>query len=295
MDKFDESLSRNVDIITTQEQIRLCTMQVLVAGCGSVGGSIVEPLIRLGLGSLILADPGTFELSNLNRQACSRLDIGRQKAHVLAERARAINPNADIIVVEDGVTTANLSAIISRVSIIFDGIDAESSALEKYLLHKAACKLRIPALSGMDFGGCAVVYIFNYLRFKEKPFYGRATEEAHRHGDLPQCFKWLKYRTLPADFLPIIADRLQTGKPWPQVSYCVSAMAALAARAIVDLGMGRHLPHILSFDTHMKSRHWVARIIQRSLYPYRLWQAYRIANATKTKHTLLNKELIMAF
>ncbi|MFC7511740.1 HesA/MoeB/ThiF family protein [Streptomyces thermocarboxydus] len=74
-----------------QERLRNAT--VLVAGCGSTGGAVVEPLARLGTGRFVLAEPGEYELNNLNRQSATHKDIGRNKAEVAAERIRSVNPS----------------------------------------------------------------------------------------------------------------------------------------------------------------------------------------------------------
>src|SRR6185295_15899647 len=91
-----ERTLRNADVISPQEQAVISSVRVLVAGCGSVGGSVVEPLVRLGLTSLVVADPEVYELSNINRQACFQADIGRSKAVVVAERATTINPSVEV-------------------------------------------------------------------------------------------------------------------------------------------------------------------------------------------------------
>jgi hypothetical protein len=243
-----------LDVISHAEQVTLRTSRLLVAGCGSVGGSVVEPLVRLGLGSVVLSDPEVFELSNLNRQACYVNDMGRSKAQVLAERGRAINAQLDTRVFDEGLNEENLRDAMQGVNVVFDGIDVGMSPWSKYALHELACAEHIPVLSGIDLGGKAVVYVFDYRQRQAKPFFGKATAEAHREGRFFDCLRWMGYSHYPADFLPIIRTRMETGKPWPQVSYCVQAMGAIGTRTILDVVMGRKVPHVVSFDTHMKAR-----------------------------------------
>src|SRR4051812_45462049 len=97
-----ERTVRNADVISSQEQAVISSARILVAGCGSVGGSVVEPLVRLGLTSIVVADPEVYELSNINRQACFQADIGRSKATVVAERAKAINQDVEVKVYPEG-------------------------------------------------------------------------------------------------------------------------------------------------------------------------------------------------
>src|SRR6187431_3259102 len=123
----EESVARNLDVISPAEQDCLGAMRVLVAGCGSVGGAVVEPLVRLGLGSIVLADPEDYDLTNINRQACLRSDVGRGKAEVLAERVRSINPAVETLVLPNGITEDNLDEALTDVSVAFDGVDAAMS------------------------------------------------------------------------------------------------------------------------------------------------------------------------
>ncbi|MFZ5891921.1 MAG: ThiF family adenylyltransferase [Myxococcota bacterium] len=270
----EEVLSRNADLISSRVQAQLARTRLLVAGCGSVGGAVVEPLVRLGLGAVVLADPEVFELSNVNRQACFREDVGTSKARVLGNRAVRINPRIDTRVLEDGLTEDNLDFALSGVDVVFDGIDASAAAWEKYLLHAKSCSRGIPVLSGMDFGGKAVVYIFDYRTPGSKPFYGRATAEAHRNGTLAERLSWVRYRDLPADFLPIVDDRIRTGAPWPQVSYCVQAMGAIGSRCILGAVSGERQPHVVSCDTHMLARSPLERVRAYLQVPTRLLRTY---------------------
>lgn len=276
-DRMDELFARNTDIITPEEQAALAASRTLVAGCGSVGGSLIESLVRLGATQATLADPEVFDLSNINRQACSLADIGRPKATVLAERALAINPFFNAKVYSEGLTDGNIEEALDGVTIAFDAIDASTSPWIKYRLHQLAVENSIPVVSGFDYGGKACLYIFDYRRSGSTPFYGRASAEAHRTGDLAQCLKWLGYRHFPTDFLGVIQDRIGSGKPWPQVTYCVMAMGALGTRSVVDLMMNRRVPHVVSFDVHDRFRRLPDRLAQRLHFPMALIRAYRAA------------------
>lgn len=285
VERMDEMFVRNVDVISADEQAAIGASHVLIAGCGSVGGSLVESLVRLGATRAVIADPEVFDFSNLNRQACSLADVGRPKVAVLAERARAINPHFDVRVLPEGLTEENIERALDGVSIAFDGIDAASSPWVKYRLHEIAAQRRIPVIAGFDFGGKACLYVFDYRRRRRKPFYGRATAKAHRQGDLAQCVKWLGYRHFPTDFLGVIQDRLETGKPWPQVAYCVQAMGALATRAVVDLSVGRQVPHVVSFDVHDAMRSPLGRAVQLVKFPLALARAFRASRRGRQQPT----------
>jgi molybdopterin/thiamine biosynthesis adenylyltransferase len=261
-----ELLSRNVDIIAPREQAALLAMRILIAGCGTVGGSIVEPLTRLGVCDFVLADPDRFELSNLNRQAARLADVGRLKTEVLAESVVAINPFAAVEELPGGVTPENVAAALHGATCAFDGIDVFMSPWAKYCLHREAARRRVPVVVGADYGGKPTVYVFDYRR-DPRPFYGRATEAAHRDGRIVDALAWIGPFSLPADFAPVVVDRVATANPWPQVVYCSLGLAALATRAIVDLASGRRVPHRIAVDIHMRTRTRTARLRQWLAWP----------------------------
>lgn len=280
---------RNQGLVSANEQNILATSLILVAGCGSVGGCVVEPLVRLGIGALRLADPERFDLSNLNRQACVYADVGLLKVDVLAMRAKSINPNVEVSVLTDGIQPYNVEAAIDEVIVIVDGIDAETSAYAKYKLHECACRRRIPVLSGLDLGGTAVVYVFDYRRYKTLPFYGRAREADFLSGNISRCLSWVYYRDIPSDFLPVITSRLAAGASWPQLSYCVAAMSSLVTRTSLDIIMRRKVPHVVKFNVHACSQSFNTRLRNLIAWPSRMLRAYM---ASKVRRFIQNEEQV---
>ena len=85
---------------------KLQNAHVVVVGLGGVGSWVAEALARTAIGRLTLVDGDTVEESNTNRQMPA-MDgqYGRLKTEVMAERLRAINPDARIEVVSTFVTT----------------------------------------------------------------------------------------------------------------------------------------------------------------------------------------------
>lgn len=77
---------------------RLKSTSVAVFGIGGVGSYATEALARAGVGKLTLVDFDEICVTNVNRQIHA-LDgtIGRSKVEAMAERCRAINPQAEII------------------------------------------------------------------------------------------------------------------------------------------------------------------------------------------------------
>ena len=78
-------------------QQKLLESRVLVVGLGGLGCPAAAYLAGAGVGRLVLCDPDTVELSNLQRQLLYReTDIGRAKADCALEALRALNAGIDI-------------------------------------------------------------------------------------------------------------------------------------------------------------------------------------------------------
>ena len=156
---YDRAFSRNFGWVTAAEQKRLSEARVAVAGLGGVGGGHALALSRLGVGALHLADFDQFEVHNFNRQAGAFVStLQRPKTDVVASMVRDVNPSADVVAFDDGVTSGNLNEFLRGVDVYVDGIDF--FALEARRMIFAACHARgIPAVTAAPLGmGVSFLY-----------------------------------------------------------------------------------------------------------------------------------------
>jgi tRNA threonylcarbamoyladenosine dehydratase len=142
---------RNRGLVSDGEQQMLRRAVILVAGCGSIGGAVVEPLVRLGAGHLLLAEPDGYELHNLNRQHASLADIGQNKASALSDWVAQVNPYAQVRVDTRGVTAENATALVSGAALVFAGVDVTARpAPDVRRARTAACRSpAVPARPGL--------------------------------------------------------------------------------------------------------------------------------------------------
>lgn len=86
---------------------------VLVVGIGGVGSWAAEALARSGMGRITLVDMDHIAESNVNRQVHA-LDatLGQSKVVAMRERMLAINPDAQVVVIDDFVTADNWLQIV---------------------------------------------------------------------------------------------------------------------------------------------------------------------------------------
>ena len=239
---YREMTRRNQPSLSLAEQSALHAVRVLVAGCGSIGGAPVVPLVRLGVERFVLCEPGDYELNNLNRQAADLGDIGRNKAAVQADRARAINPEVEALVEPDGVTEDNVDWLVGTTDVIIDGVDVTepSGIAAKRALHDEAWRQRRLVISGLDLGGTQVVYAFDYRDGRTRPLNGRL-------DGAPDGLEAVEFLTRLVNPLDVPREMLayseaiirgQAGSP-PQLAPTADQFGVLAAWMVLDFAAGR--------------------------------------------------------
>lgn len=161
--------SRHSEFISAYEQSKIGNIRLLLAGCGA-GSTLAINLARIGYatrnkGLIILADPDTVDISNLNRQAFAQEDIGANKAKALGNIIKRINPEVHTLVIQEGITLDNLYNIISNCDMVIDMIDVLRPEI-MIALHRQAKKLRKPVITGFDLGEGTISFVFDYRKAK---------------------------------------------------------------------------------------------------------------------------------
>lgn len=131
---------------------KLASSHVLVVGLGGVGAYAAEQLARAGVGKLTIVDSDTVNATNKNRQLLA-LDstIGRPKVEVMAERIRDINPNVEVIPINQYMKD---QYIIDLMEQPFDFIvDAIDTLAPKVFLLYYALQNKQNIVSSMGAGG----------------------------------------------------------------------------------------------------------------------------------------------
>ena len=137
---------RNRKMITTRQQLTLLESRVAVAGCGGLGGYIVEELARLGIGQIVVVDPDVFEEHNLNRQLFSSVALlGEKKVDAAVQRVAAINPAVEVRAVCASLSEQNGPDILKGAHVAADALD---SVTDRKVLARVCGRLRIPLVHG---------------------------------------------------------------------------------------------------------------------------------------------------
>jgi molybdopterin/thiamine biosynthesis adenylyltransferase len=237
-------LDRNRNGITAQEQARLNSLAVGVAGL-SVGHVIAHTLALQGVcGRLRLADFDHLELSNLNRVPATVFDLGLNKAQVAARRIAELDPYLAVEVFDAGLTADTVDAFLDGLDIVVE----ECDSLEmKVAVRLGARDRRIPVLMATSDRGRVDVE-----RFDQEP------ERRIMHGLLGQpdiaLLAGLSSRAkipymLRYDEAELVAPRtaaslIEIGRSlstWPQLASDVIVGASAMAEAVRRIGLGENL------------------------------------------------------
>jgi len=105
-------------------QEKLLAGKVLLIGCGGLGSPVSLYLAAAGVGTIGLVDFDTIDVSNLQRQILFSTDqVGQLKAEVAAERLRALNPDVDVRVHLEALSSENAMELFRDYDYIIDGTD----------------------------------------------------------------------------------------------------------------------------------------------------------------------------
>jgi molybdopterin/thiamine biosynthesis adenylyltransferase len=140
---YNERVSRTIPFLgrTREEQKeaqkKLSNSVVGIAGAGGIGGAMAVRLARFGVKHIKIADPGDFDISNINRQlGATKINAGKNKAKVVGEMAYEIAGDVTIEIFEEGLTEDTAEKFVSNCDIILDQVDF-SLVKDKYALHQA--------------------------------------------------------------------------------------------------------------------------------------------------------------
>lgn len=138
--------SRNMKMLSKEENERLSRFKVCVVGCGGLGGYIIEMLGRLGIGNITTVDGDIFDETNLNRQLLSDIEtLGDSKALTARKRMEIVNPLVKVTAITEKITKENAENILSDHDLLIDAIDKIET---RFLLQNTAEKLNIPMVHG---------------------------------------------------------------------------------------------------------------------------------------------------
>ncbi len=120
----------SVEEIGESGQARLLASKVAIVGCGALGTMVAMQLAAAGVGSIVIADFDTIDISNLQRQYFFKTEeAGASKADTLALRMTEINPDCKVEIVKKMIDRKLASEIFKESDFIIDATDNPASKM----------------------------------------------------------------------------------------------------------------------------------------------------------------------
>jgi molybdopterin/thiamine biosynthesis adenylyltransferase/rhodanese-related sulfurtransferase len=183
----DEEIARYsrhllLDEVGLAGQQKLKDGKVLCVGTGGLGSPFLLYLAAAGVGRIGIVDFDLVDASNLQRQIIHGTSwIGKPKVQSARDRIHEINPNVQVDVFEEPLTSANALRILAPYDVIVDGTDNFPT---RYLVNDACVMLGKPNVYGSIFKFEGQASVFNH---QGGPNYRDLYPEPPPPGLVPSC------------------------------------------------------------------------------------------------------------
>ncbi len=143
-----------------ESQERLLASRALVVGAGGLGSGALPYLASSGVGRITVADGDSVDLTNLQRQVVHRVDaIGRNKAASAAATLAAINPEINVVALEERLSPERLRALARESDVV---LDCSDNFATRHAISEACVRARVPLVSGAGIRFDGQVAVFDH-------------------------------------------------------------------------------------------------------------------------------------
>jgi molybdopterin/thiamine biosynthesis adenylyltransferase len=186
IDLNDEQLlrySRHILLpeIGIEGQQKLLSSHALVVGAGGLGSPVALYLAASGVGRITLCDHDTVDLTNLQRQIVhDTTTIGHPKVESARATLGRINPEPQVVCVQERVEGERLEALVEDADVV---IDATDNFTTRHAINRACVKHRKPLVSGAGVRFDGQVAVFD-LRLPDSACYACLFPESGESEDV---------------------------------------------------------------------------------------------------------------
>jgi molybdopterin/thiamine biosynthesis adenylyltransferase len=165
-----------------QERIRAA--RVVVVGCGAIGSSLAEMMVRAGVKSLTVVDRDYVEASNLQRQSLfEEEDAARSLPKAAAAESRLARLNSEVAVqgIVADFCAENAEGMVKGADLVLDGTDNFET---RFLLNDVCLRARVPWIYGACVGAYGLALL---VRPGTSPCLRCVLEQMPAPGSGPTC------------------------------------------------------------------------------------------------------------
>jgi adenylyltransferase/sulfurtransferase len=144
--------------IGIEGQENIVNARALVIGAGGLGSPAACYLASAGIGTLVLADGDTVDLTNLQRQILHRTDaVGMAKVESGKRTLGEINPECKVVALQERLAGDRLDEEVALADVVLDCCDNFAT---RHAVNRSCVKHRTPLVSGaaIRFDGQVAVF-----------------------------------------------------------------------------------------------------------------------------------------
>ncbi|MCD9856671.1 molybdopterin-synthase adenylyltransferase MoeB [Epilithonimonas sp. JDS] len=184
LERYDRQIKLQGFGIEAQEKLTIA--KVLVIGAGGLGCPLLQYLTAAGVGNIGIVDDDRVSLSNLHRQILyATSDIGKLKTEAAFERLSSMNPEIQINIISERISTNNAIQILSDYDFV---IDCTDNFPTRYLLDDVCRILKKPLIFGAIYQYEGQVAVFNVEDKKgSSTHYRDLFPQPPKPGEVPDC------------------------------------------------------------------------------------------------------------
>lgn len=170
-------------------QSKLLNSKVLIIGAGGLGSPLLLYLAAAGVGTIGVIDDDTVELSNLQRQIVhGTANVGEAKVESAKKTIAAINPDVNIIAINERINADNAAELIGAYDLVADGCDNFTT---RFLVNDACYFSETTLVSAAILRFDGQIYTFKPHQKDAEgnnfPCYRCLFPEAPPPGQIPTC------------------------------------------------------------------------------------------------------------
>ena len=247
---YQELIQQNWGFLSPEEQALIARTRVLLAGCG-LGSNIAVLAARTGFCHFIVADGDVVEVSNLNRQAFRREQVGQNKADATAAMVREVNPDAQVQVMPVFLGAEDAAPLVQQCDLVINMVDPGPAL---YALLGAAREQDKTALFPLNIGFGGVLLAFGPQSPSLEDLVGPVTDADLFLGIVERLAPYLPSSLMQFAWM---AERIQRERlAPPQLGVAASITASLVVGSMVKVALGLpppFVPTIITLDSREPS------------------------------------------
>jgi adenylyltransferase/sulfurtransferase len=149
-------------------QEKILAAHVLMIGAGGLGSPAAFYLAAAGIGRITLVDSDTVDLTNLQRQILhTETSVGRNKVDSGKETLARMNPQVEVIALNERMEGDALSALVAQADIV---LDCSDNFATRHAINRACVRHRKALVSGAAVRFDGQLSVFD-MRREDSPCY----------------------------------------------------------------------------------------------------------------------------